>query len=56
MLRCGHPCVGLCGELCPPLCRVCNKEELVDFMLLGNEEDDDARYILFYKQIELIIN
>nr|CAD7200153.1 unnamed protein product [Timema douglasi] len=27
-LRCGHPCIGFCGEPCPPLCRVCDKEEV----------------------------
>nr|CAD7431768.1 unnamed protein product [Timema monikensis] len=25
-LQCGHPCIGFCGEPCPPLCRVCDKE------------------------------
>ena len=27
MLRCGHPCLGLCGELCPNLCRICNNDK-----------------------------
>ena len=45
-LPCQHRCVGLCGEVCPPLCRVCNKEELTEFVLYGYEEDEDARYIL----------
>jgi hypothetical protein len=22
-MACGHPCMGLCGEVCPTLCRVC---------------------------------
>ena len=46
-LKCGHRCIGLCGELCPELCRICDKEtvtESLDFW--GNEEDDDARFIL----------
>uniref|UniRef100_T1IT09 RZ-type domain-containing protein n=1 Tax=Strigamia maritima TaxID=126957 RepID=T1IT09_STRMM len=45
VLICGHPCIGLCGEKCPKLCRICNREELLEFVLSGNEEDDDARFI-----------
>jgi len=45
VLRCGHPCIGLCGEKCPRLCRVCNRKELTEFILYGFEEDDDARFI-----------
>lgn len=26
LLRCYHPCVGLCGEPCPTSCRICNPE------------------------------
>ncbi|KAI9551691.1 hypothetical protein GHT06_022027 [Daphnia sinensis] len=44
-LPCGHRCVGLCGEVCPPLCRVCHKDQLTEFVLYGNEEDEDARFI-----------
>lgn len=25
-LTCGHSCIGVCGEKCPKLCRVCNEE------------------------------
>ena len=49
-LGCGHPCIGLCGEQCPPLCRICNKEQLTEFILYGNEEDDEARYFLVQRQ------
>ncbi|XP_023247083.1 NFX1-type zinc finger-containing protein 1-like isoform X2 [Copidosoma floridanum] len=44
-LKCGHPCIGFCGELCPPLCRICNKNILSED-LLGTEDYDDARFIL----------
>ncbi|KAG8196384.1 hypothetical protein JTE90_009599 [Oedothorax gibbosus] len=27
-LQCGHKCIGLCGDPCPSLCRVCNEEDL----------------------------
>ncbi|ODM99679.1 NFX1-type zinc finger-containing protein 1, partial [Orchesella cincta] len=43
-LKCGHSCVGYCGEPCPPLCRECDKEELTE-VFLGNEEDENARFI-----------
>jgi len=47
ILNCGHPCIGYCGEPCPPQCRICDKKELTeDFFLLGNEEDPDSRFIL----------
>ncbi|XP_069160407.1 NFX1-type zinc finger-containing protein 1-like isoform X2 [Procambarus clarkii] len=42
-LGCGHPCVGFCGEPCPPLCRTCNTEQLTE-ILFGSEEDENARY------------
>ncbi|XP_069936734.1 NFX1-type zinc finger-containing protein 1-like [Cherax quadricarinatus] len=44
-LKCGHPCVGFCGDPCPPLCRICNVDELTEFVLLGFEDDDDARFV-----------
>ena len=43
-LACGHLCIGLCGEKCPSLCRVCNKDE-VTATFFGTEDDDDARFI-----------
>ncbi|KAE8749845.1 hypothetical protein FOCC_FOCC003313 [Frankliniella occidentalis] len=39
VLSCGHPCVGLCGELC--LCRPCSDIEI----FFGTEEDEDARFV-----------
>lgn len=44
-LKCGHPCIGMCGERCPNLCRICNKEE-VQSILFGNEDEPDARFIM----------
>ncbi|PSN54493.1 hypothetical protein C0J52_05539 [Blattella germanica] len=44
-LKCGHPCIGFCGEPCPRLCRICNKEE-VTTIKLGSEDEDDARFVL----------
>ncbi|XP_071520848.1 NFX1-type zinc finger-containing protein 1 isoform X2 [Panulirus ornatus] len=44
-LTCGHSCVGFCGDPCPPLCRICDVEELTEFLLSRLEGDDDARFV-----------
>ncbi|XP_074776511.1 NFX1-type zinc finger-containing protein 1 [Athene noctua] len=44
LLRCGHPCAGLCGEPCPEKCLVCDHEELTQ-IFFGFEEDLDARFV-----------
>ncbi|KAJ8042125.1 NFX1-type zinc finger-containing protein 1 [Holothuria leucospilota] len=41
-LKCGHSCIGLCGEPCPLLCRRCNKDE-VTMILFGNEDEPGAK-------------
>ena len=43
-LRCGHRCVGVCGETCPPLCRNCNREELCE-IFFGSEDDKNALFV-----------
>eukprot|EP00795_Rhopilema_esculentum_P011908 gene11908-2474_t len=43
-LACNHPCIGLCGEKCPSLCRFCNREEVED-IFFGNEDEEDARFL-----------
>ena len=43
-LKCGHPCIGLCGEKCPSKCRICNQEEVCE-IFFGNEDEEDARFI-----------
>ena len=45
-LKCNkkHKCVGLCGEKCPRLCRVCNKDELTT-IFFGSEDERGARFI-----------
>ena len=42
--RCGHPCIGLCGEICPKKCRVCDREEVSE-ILFGTEDEPEARFI-----------
>ena len=43
-LKCGHPCIGLCGETCPTKCRVCDNDEVCE-IFFGTEEEEDARFI-----------
>ena len=43
-LKCGHPCIGLCGEPCPKKCRVCHHDEVCE-VFFGTEDEDDARFI-----------
>ncbi|XP_071505637.1 NFX1-type zinc finger-containing protein 1-like [Diadema antillarum] len=42
--KCGHPCIGLCGEVCPKMCRVCDKADLKQISL-RHERSDTLRYI-----------
>ena len=44
MLKCGHPCIGLCGEKCPDKCRICNKDEVCK-IFFGKEDEDNASFI-----------
>ena len=44
MKKCGHPCIGLCGETCPSLCRTCDAESVTE-IFFGNEDEPDARFI-----------
>ncbi|CAG7834108.1 unnamed protein product [Allacma fusca] len=43
-LKCEHDCIGSCGEPCPPFCRICEKE-IVEEILFGDEDVDDARFV-----------
>jgi len=43
-LKCGHPCIGLCGEKCPKLCRICDKKTVTN-IFFGTEDEPDARFI-----------
>ncbi|XP_038654615.1 NFX1-type zinc finger-containing protein 1-like [Scyliorhinus canicula] len=44
-LPCGHPCVGLCGEVCPVLCRTCHAPKLIT-AFFGSEGSPDARFVV----------
>ena len=43
LLKCGHQCVGFCGDPCPPKCMVCDREELLE--IFYGSESEDARYV-----------
>ncbi|RWS05947.1 NFX1-type zinc finger-containing protein 1-like protein [Dinothrombium tinctorium] len=43
LLKCNHQCVGLCGDICPNICRICDKEKLEE-LFFGNENDPNARF------------
>uniref|UniRef100_A0AAR5PM44 RZ-type domain-containing protein n=1 Tax=Dendroctonus ponderosae TaxID=77166 RepID=A0AAR5PM44_DENPD len=45
LLKCGHVCVGFCGDPCPPLCRICDNEKLTE-IFFGNEDEEDAVFVL----------
>ncbi|KAF7649472.1 hypothetical protein LDENG_00140980 [Lucifuga dentata] len=43
-LKCGHPCIGLCGDKCPTKCRICNQDEVRE-IFFGTEDDPEACFI-----------
>jgi len=48
-LKCGHPCIGVCGEKCPKFCRVCQpRTRVMDSAFMGSALrscDPDDRFI-----------
>ena len=44
LLKCGHPCISLCGEKCLLKCRICDRDEVCE-IFFGDEDDEDARFI-----------
>ena len=48
-LKCGHKCIGFCGEKCPKVCRVegCKDYDQETFEIyFGTEDDPEAKFIL----------
>ncbi|KAK3589677.1 hypothetical protein CHS0354_015183 [Potamilus streckersoni] len=43
-LPCKHSCIGICGEPCPDMCRVCHRDE-VTRIYFGSEDEPNARFI-----------
>ena len=47
ILQCKHPCIGICGEPCPRVCRICKKQKKKFQNLCVGKPDasNDTRYI-----------
>ena len=45
-LECRHKCMGLCGELCPKVCKICNPQDENFELFFGNEDEEDARFLV----------
>ncbi|RXG58927.1 hypothetical protein Avbf_03116 [Armadillidium vulgare] len=43
-LKCGHECIGYCGEKCPKLCRICDNTK-VNEILCDLEKTKNARFV-----------
>lgn len=43
-LKCGHPCIGLCGDKCPDKCRLCDHDDVSE-IFFGTEDEPDAHFI-----------
>jgi hypothetical protein len=46
ILECQHQCIGLCGEECPNLCRICDPQNKIFTIFFGYEDD---LHSLFFK-------
>jgi len=45
-LSCGHPCLGLCGEPCPRVCRICASKNSDDITQMALDKcDRSARFV-----------
>ena len=44
-LKCKHPCVGLCSEPCPKLCRVCSPDDSSFDIYFGEEQEKSSRFV-----------
>ena len=42
--KCGHPCIGICGERCPLKCRICDKDEVTE-IIFGAEDEPTAKFV-----------
>ena len=45
--KCHHPCIGVCGERCPDVCKVCDEEQFLQLYVSLNRfgTKDDTSYI-----------
>lgn len=47
LLKCGHRCIGICGEPCLRICSQCHKDKFKELqeILFGFEDDPKARFL-----------
>ena len=45
-LECGHKCIGICGEPCPPVCPLCSPEDPTFDKFFGDEGSAKARFVV----------
>ena len=53
LLRCGDPCIGLCGENCPTLCRKCHRSKL-SAICPGSDTDERIRFVQLVDCVHVI--
>ncbi|KAI6647245.1 NFX1-type zinc finger-containing protein 1 isoform X2 [Oopsacas minuta] len=46
LLNCGHVCMGICGEKCPPICRKCKSFDENFQKYFGDEQNAFANFII----------
>ena len=44
-LKCGHDCIGFCGEECPVICKICDKDHEDFQIFFGTEDEPDAIFV-----------
>lgn len=44
ILECEHPCIGICGEACLKVCKVCEPENETFEVFFGFEDEENARF------------
>ena len=46
VMNCGHQCMGICGEVCPPICRKCKSFDDNFQIYFGDEKNAFANFII----------
>ena len=60
IMKCGHQCYGLCGEICPDICKICEQNNNDDIII--NKEKEELFYNTFcghvfpLKEIDALFN
>ncbi|KAF4519885.1 hypothetical protein B566_EDAN005226 [Ephemera danica] len=45
LLACHHPCMGICGDPCPPICQVCDSGGVQKY-IMGHAPPENCRFLL----------